>query len=87
MEHPVTTCDICGRAKAETNHWLVAIVKPGFEGIIFQPAEATEDPRNPEFVYEDICGQECGHKRLSRWLDELNAAFIQPEPSEGSEAA
>ena len=82
MDVATKACDVCGRQKQETNHWLVAVMKDGFEGIIFQPAEATEEPRNPRVIYEDICGQECAHKRLSRWLDELNAVFSETTESE-----
>ncbi len=82
MDVATKACDICGRHKQETNHWLVAVMRDGLEGIIFQPAEATEEPRNPRFTYEDICGQECAHKRLSRCLDELNAVFSETPESE-----
>jgi hypothetical protein len=79
-------CDICGRQKQEVNHWLVAIVRSDYEGIIFQPAESCADPRNTlDYRYEDICGQECAHKRLSAYLDEVNALFTAAafEPQEG----
>jgi hypothetical protein len=66
-------CDICGLQKQETNHWLVAITRPGMEGLLFLPAEAAENPHIPGFTYEDICGEACLHKRLSRWLTDLNA--------------
>jgi hypothetical protein len=72
MEVNSVKCNVCGRQKQETNHWLVAITKPGFEGILFLPAEAVETPRNPDFTYEDLCGQACSLKRHSRWLDDLH---------------
>jgi hypothetical protein len=81
MDVSTVACNVCGRQKQETNHWLVAIVRDGFEGILFQPAEACSDPRNPDFKYEDICGQECSHKRLSRWLDTLNSYLTAPVES------
>jgi hypothetical protein len=78
------TCDICKRPKELTNHWQVAITKPGLEGVLFLPAEAVESPRHADFVYEDICGQECCHKRLSRWLDDLNAPSTVSNESEAA---
>ena len=78
MESPTVVCDICRRQKAEVNHWLVAITRPSFEGILIQTVEATETPRNPVFNYEDLCGQECCHKRISRYLDDLNNLFNAP---------
>ena len=50
-------CNVCSHQKQETNHWFVAIVHPNFEGILFEPAECASQPRNPDFTYEDICGQ------------------------------
>jgi hypothetical protein len=79
MDVKTVACDLCGLQKQETNHWLVEVTRAGFEGIIFQPAEATESPRNPDFIYKDLCGQECAHKRLAQWLDELNSLFNAPE--------
>lgn len=79
MEAITVACDICGRRKQDTNHWLVAIVRPGYEGLIFQPAEATESPRNPLLVDEDLCGQTCAHTRFSRWMDDLKTAFSTQE--------
>ncbi len=80
-------CDECGLEKRETNHWLVAITRPGFEGILFQPAEATESPRNPLFTYKDLCGQGCAHTRLGRYLDDLKALFMSTQDSHESEVA
>lgn len=82
MDFVTKRCDVCTREKLETNHWLVAIRRDGFEGLIFQPAETVEEPRKSSFIYEDICGQECAHKRLSRYLDELNAVFNATPESE-----
>jgi hypothetical protein len=78
-----TTCDVCGRPKLETNHWLVAITRVGMEGILVQPSEVSVSPRNPDFLYEDLCGDECVHKRISRWMD----ARIQPSTPPESEQA
>jgi hypothetical protein len=75
-------CDICGRQKQETNHWLVAITRPEYEGILFVPVEAS-GLRVEGYTHEDICGEDCMHKRLSRWLTDLNA----PAPTTESEAA
>jgi hypothetical protein len=46
-----------------------------------QRGDGRADPRNPDFKYEDICGQECSHKRLSRWLDTLNSYLTAPVES------
>jgi hypothetical protein len=72
---PPYVCKVCGAPKRDTNHWQMAITKPGFEGIIFQPIETVEEPRNPEFIYEELCGQGCSLKRHSRYLDDLNELF------------
>lgn len=67
MEIPQIYCDVCGRAKAETNHWFVAVSNPKHvKGIAFGPSDALF---SPEFTSEHICGQECLHKRLSQWLE------------------
>ena len=66
-------CDICGREKGATNHWIVARVsESGPAGIAFLPIDdpvARQDV--PRVAAEDICGQECAHKRLSQWLETL----------------
>jgi endogenous inhibitor of DNA gyrase (YacG/DUF329 family) len=84
MDVATVACNVCGRQKQRTNHWLVGVVKPGFEGILFQPAEACMSPRNPDFNYEDFCGQLCAHKRLDRWFEDLTNVIF---PTHESEAA
>ena len=84
MDVNTKQCNICGRHKQQTTHWIVAMVKPGIEGIIFQPAEACSSPRNPEFTYEDFCGQLCAHKRLDRWFEDLSNVIF---PTHEIEAA
>ena len=83
MRSNAVICDVCKRQKQETNHWLVAIVRPLYEGILFEPAESVDEPRRDNVIYQDICGQQCAHKRLSAWLDELNEVFNQASPKIG----
>jgi hypothetical protein len=65
-------CDVCGCAKGETNHWLVAVGHAEFSGIAFVPAEDVRQPRDIDGgKYEDICGHACAAKRLSQWLETL----------------
>jgi len=68
-------CDVCNAQKQETNHWFKVIEKPLMNRIEFYApdAEASEN-----FEHEDICGQECLHKRLSQWLESETA----PSPKE-----
>jgi len=73
------TCDICTCPKGETNHWQVAITREGFEGILFQPAEAVQDPRPSGYLYEDLCSQACCVKRLNRMLDDLKRSATTKE--------
>ena len=64
-----TTCDICGVAKGETNHWHVAIQAADMAGIMFVPAEeATAQRTLPHITIQDICGEACAVKRLSQYL-------------------
>jgi len=71
MDVNTVKCDVCGRQKQETNHWLVAVAMPGIDGVMFVQAENALTPREPSYKYEDICGQECAHKRLSQYLATL----------------
>jgi hypothetical protein len=80
------TCDVCGRPKGDTNHWFKAISaldtsNPANIGIAFGPSTASiSDPEG--LVIEDICGDACAHKRLSRWIASLNHPSPNPEESE-----
>ena len=68
-------CDICGRPKGETNHWLAAITIPAndqdLRGIAFAPIDTPVN--DPAIKKEHICGQACAHKRFSQWLETLTA--------------
>ena len=79
MISDAVTCDVCGRQKQETNHWLVAITDPGFaSGIVFVAADSLAE-RESRYAYDDLCGEGCALKRLSRWLSELKAANSTPK--------
>lgn len=66
-------CNVCGRQKQETNHWLVAITRPGMEGIMIVPADSASGDLGEAYQREDLCGQACTTKRLSQWLETLTA--------------
>jgi len=77
-------CDVCGRQKAEVNHWLVAVVPTENRGLLFAAAEEVEGEEHmPEFQYEDICGQACAQRRLQIWLD----SWMAPQPDLGDRAS
>lgn len=60
--NPVTTCDVCGTAKKETNNWFRAWIADG-KLVFAHAAIEFEDP-----AMRDICGQECAGKLLQGWL-------------------
>jgi len=82
MDIQTVACNICLRTKQEVNHWIVAIVRPGMEGIMFLPADAASEPRVEGYQYEDLCGQACAHTRFSQWLADLaNIDYTKGEAS------
>lgn len=70
-----THCDICGIAKGETNHWLMAVTLPAsddgpeVDAIAFAPIGTPYDA--PGLKEEHLCGHACAHKRLDAWLETL----------------
>ncbi len=81
MDVNTVACDVCGRMKQETNHWFLAIAPvdtsdPRNNGIAFGTSEAVIQD-STGLILEHICGQECLHKRLSRWFDDLNSLTAQ----------
>lgn len=70
MRSNAVTCNVCGHAKQEANHWLCALSQ-GRSGIVFWPAsEPVAFDGFDHLPVEDICGADCAHKRLSQWLTE-----------------
>lgn len=70
MRNETTICDVCGRAKVETNDWLIAVSAPDApRSIAFGPARLRSEISELETTTEDICGADCAHKRLSRALN------------------
>jgi len=74
MEINTTACNLCGRLKRETNHWIKAYTSPYSRAILFAPADEAIDPRG--YIVEDLCGQQCAAKRQARWF----ASLAQPSP-------
>jgi hypothetical protein len=60
----VYRCDECGAEKKETNHWFLI----SSDGASFF-AEPWSD-HNAEAGYSaHICGEQCAHKVLQKWLE------------------
>jgi hypothetical protein len=56
----VYRCDECGAEKKETNHWFVISNAVGLFRI---------QTWNPDAVSGHICGEQCVHKVLQKWLE------------------
>jgi hypothetical protein len=70
MEVTTLECDVCGEQKSDKEEWFVAIST--VDMIRFCPASEWANDRWVVRKPEDICGQDCCHRRLSQWLDEAN---------------
>jgi hypothetical protein len=82
MDAPPYLCSICHTPKLTTNHWQIAITRPEMEGVLYQPIESIEEPRNPLFIYEELCGDTCSLKHHQRYLDDLRNRFKDMDESE-----
>lgn len=83
MQAPPYLCQVCNAPKLTTNHWQMAITRPDLEGVIYQPIETVEAPRNPLFTYEELCSDTCSIKHHQRYLDDLRKRFkAMEEPEE-----
>jgi hypothetical protein len=82
MEAPPYLCSICNAPKLTTNHWQMAITRPEFEGVVYQPIEAIQEPRIPNFTYEELCGDVCSLKHHQHYLDDLRKRFKDMDESE-----
>ena len=58
-------CDICGIAKAGTNHWRILITR--LEGAQLQIAEWYSGSADAEGA-KHACGNGCTQKLVERWL-------------------
>lgn len=57
----IQKCDICGRIKGESNHWLKALPYANTYTYM-QPMEELNNP------WLDICSPACATKALNDWI-------------------
>lgn len=71
MEFPAIKCDLCGRQKGETNHWLTALISDVAEmpAIVFGPIDIPA--AGDGSTLQHICSHACAMKRFSQWLGTL----------------
>lgn len=63
MTKEITTCDVCGVQKKETNHWFRAdMTNRRFNVLPFN------DVANGQLQVSDVCGEACLVKLLNKWL-------------------
>lgn len=76
-------CDICGKAKAESDAWWLARQEchNAQDGTPFQPLLKLQPWNNLMAHSADakhLCGAACAHKYLDRWMGELLAGEGEP---------
>lgn len=59
-------CDVCGVVKQETNHWFLVFISSGMRG--FDVRVLLGDINTYDNPHEDVCGSECLHKLLDKWI-------------------
>ncbi len=67
-------CDICGAKRKEANHWFSA--RLGYargtpSSVTFQRWEDSDEHDS------HLCGQECVHKMLDKWMSEPTSSPAQ----------
>lgn len=67
MEAPSWWCDVCGKEKADLNHWYAICSWPGTEFKAIPWQEAQE--QGILSGLDHVCGQGCAQTAFSRWLD------------------
>lgn len=66
MTKPVTTCDVCGIEKRETNHWFKVFI-----------TETSVTVKKPDDIniegIKDVCGQKHATHLIQQWFDRPEA--------------
>ena len=83
---PQAQCAVCGVFKGPTNNWFKAVspklpTGTSLDGIAFGGSDALVTAADDDLKIEDICGVECLHKRLSRWIDAHQALIAANAPT------
>lgn len=83
---PKAQCAICGVYKGPTNNWYKAVAPKGpngtsLDGIAFGGSDVDVEADAEDLVITDICGVECLHKLLSRWIDAHQALIAATAPA------
>jgi hypothetical protein len=59
------SCDICGKQKQQTNHWLLAFIADYTISVRTWDSVKTENLRE----FKHLCGQECVLKFVNKWMN------------------
>jgi len=59
------SCDICGKQKQHTNHWLLASMDNA--ALTVRTWESVQVSNKREFKH--LCGQECVLKFVNKWMN------------------
>ena len=66
MIDQVYRCDVCNTPRGETNHWLIAFYASTHFYVYPWSDKQAEDP-----AAKHLCGSDCAHKVLGRYLESL----------------
>jgi hypothetical protein len=66
MQFNATKCDVCGKIKGETNHWLRVWVTGTVVAITGYETETC--PLATDASQFDVCGQDCAVRKASEFM-------------------
>jgi hypothetical protein len=73
MLKKIYVCGCCGAERKEANHWFILQrTRVGFA--LHTWAWAQREGQLDEDDVEHLCGQECAHKMLGRFMEEVGGA-------------
>lgn len=61
------SCDVCGKQKAETNHWFV-IIKEALTFSVVAPVNVLHVVVSEDAELLDLCGEQCVLRKVSELI-------------------
>jgi hypothetical protein len=70
-------CDQCPAHDSDPKDWLVAIERPGLDGVIYESLASLSEDIPAEYAVRHLCCDQCARIDFNLWLDRHKLINLQ----------
>lgn len=76
-EYKALKCDQCPAHDSDPRGWLVAIERPGLDGVMYESLDSLSSDLPGDYTLRHLCSDQCARIDFNLWLDRHKLTNLQ----------